>query len=54
MRQNSGVVEEEFDEECWCSGVFDSVKLVLEDEVKLSMEALDFALQIETIESENE
>lgn len=42
MRQNSGVVDDEFDEECWCSGVFDSVRFVLDDEVRLSIDALDF------------
>ena len=44
MRQNSGVLADEFDDECGCSGVFDSFRFVLDDEVRLSMEALDFIL----------
>ena len=44
MRQNSGVSADEFDDECGCSGVLDSVRFVLDDDVKLSIEALDFIL----------
>jgi hypothetical protein len=44
IRQNSGVVEEEFDDECACSGVFASVKFVLDEDVRLSIDAFDFAL----------
>jgi hypothetical protein len=45
IRQNSGVVVEEFEDECWCSGVLDSVIFVLDEDVKLSIDILDFALK---------
>ena len=37
--------EDEFDDECGGSGVLLSVRFVLEDEVKLSIDALDLALE---------
>jgi hypothetical protein len=40
-------VVEELEDEWGCSGVFDSVKFVLDEEVKLSIDALDLALKIE-------